>query len=1076
MELYSTNATTLPEDPAELRTTNPDPDERSNSENATPNQTTPSEMLLRPDVFAEYICDGNTPLSDQLLFDRKYWKLKKADRITEKHLHLVLRTGAAFTSMINGLQQWEMAALNAGHVGAAAVEPWDTLLQSIQEVENFALASGSVLQKNLVQFPPESSHGQLTIAKEICAHLAQGRRFPRIFVKPNWKTAIPKWTVNGDKPTTLAAFQAITAALELDIARQQLKVRWSQLIGTHGGPEITKFGKFPEETCGQYVPRIRDLLSSWHVNVLPLIGQIEALGFAWNRFLDEQPVEPGMFTKLNRFVSTLRGPFNEEVTRFAAYVHLGLAQQRIKDLHNHLSTYSGQYARALTDAVERRDPEAYRIAFENLSQYAQRKPWIERRMHLLGRLAGPNSQGSVASAWAMAIWRRAGMHGAATIPGDALAAWDWLQLLQEREQRLQLDPNQILQQITALREESESITNELIDRRAWAGQLLRVTPEHKQALVGWLDTIKRIGAGTGKRTETLTRVARQQMKICREAVPVWIMPLHRVVQSFDFSRQIFDVVIFDESSQCDVIGLLALTLAKTSVIVGDDRQVTPAGGGIELSSVSKLIESQLHEIPNKELWDGHLSMYNLASQSFGGVICLLEHFRCVPQIIQFSNHLCYDGKIRPLRDPGTSPVSPAVVESRVPDGKCDGQTNEREARWIAALVYAASELPEYAGQSFGVIALLGTATTKSRQNPQAAKVHEILISKLGEPRCKELRLKCTTASAFQGDERDVMFLSIVDSSSATEGPLRLSNSSETQKRYNVAASRARNQMWVVHSLDTKSDLKPADLRQRLIQHARDPEAITRQLDKKLKKADSPFEKEVIRALVNAGYIVTPQWQVGAYSIDIVVEGNGQRLAVECDGERYHTSENLADDLARQSLLERLGWIFHRIRGSEFYRDRTKTLQRLFNRLTEMRIEPSASNDTESPSMPQESSAARVMRRAHELKVLWDDEEKQERQLQTLARPPKPSRIASSKARESAITTRALPSAVPESTIQPLTDSTLAAPATVSPPHVENPLILPESNATTPEDAEVNHKIQRALFPKPENKPRSLFDN
>ena len=51
---------------------------------------------------------------------------------------------------------------------------------------------------------------------------------------------------------------------------------------------------------------------------------------------------------------------------------------------------------------------------------------------------------------------------------------------------------------------------------------------------------------------------------------------------------------------------------------------------------------------------------------------LREHFRCVPEIIGFSNSLSYDGKIKPLRDAGNSVLLPAVVNYRVYDGQREG--------------------------------------------------------------------------------------------------------------------------------------------------------------------------------------------------------------------------------------------------------------------------------------------------------------------------------------------------------------------------------------------------------------------
>ena len=165
-----------------------------------------------------------------------------------------------------------------------------------------------------------------------------------------------------------------------------------------------------------------------------------------------------------------------------------------------------------------------------------------------------------------------------------------------------------------------------------------------------------------------------------------------------------------------------------------------------------------------------------------------------------------------------------------------------------------------------------------------------------------------------------------------------------KKRYNVAASRARDQMFVVHSFDRDIHLRPGDLRLRLLQHVADPLASLRTYQQEVGKTESPFEKSVLKMLTDAGYKVRTQWHVGYYRIDMVVEGGGKRLAVECDGDRYHPIEKLADDIERQTILERLGWQFVRIRGSAFYRDAESAMRPVFERLRELEIPQEADTD------------------------------------------------------------------------------------------------------------------------------------
>src|SRR5262249_8446334 len=132
-------------------------------------------------------------------------------------------------------------------------------------------------------------------------------------------------------------------------------------------------------------------------------------------------------------------------------------------------------------------------------------------------------------------------------------------------------------------------TADLIELRAWATQCGRTRLRERQALIGWKDMVRRIGKGTGKRAPGLRAEARRALSEARKAVPVWIMPLARVVETFDLRETRFDVVIVDESSQCDLFGLLALYMADQVIVVGDHEQVSPSAVGQEVAEVERLI-------------------------------------------------------------------------------------------------------------------------------------------------------------------------------------------------------------------------------------------------------------------------------------------------------------------------------------------------------------------------------------------------------------------------------------------------------------------------------------------------------
>jgi very-short-patch-repair endonuclease len=268
-----------------------------------------------------------------------------------------------------------------------------------------------------------------------------------------------------------------------------------------------------------------------------------------------------------------------------------------------------------------------------------------------------------------------------------------------------------------------------------------------------------------------------------------------------------------------------------------------------------------------------------------------------------------------------------------------------------------------AGQplSFGVVSLVG--------DEQAIEIDNLIRAHVSPDRYELHRVLCGNAAQFQGDERDVVFLSLVDT--AERGSLSLRDQELFKQRFNVAASRARDQMWIVHSLNPDNDLKADDLRRQLIEHAEDPARLMRALEEKEKRTQSNFEREVMKRLVAAGYRVTPHWRIGTFRIDLVVEGDGKRLAIECDGDRYYPLEKLPEDMDRQSVLERMGWIFMRIRSSEFLRNPVRAMKPVLEKLQMLGISPAGDSvDADPEGLVSHEVVDRVIRRAEELRRSW----------------------------------------------------------------------------------------------------------
>ena len=944
IDLYRTNVTVARQHEIELSGPLPDPSEIPNPQDFR------STLVARERLHREDLSVGS-----QLWQPDSPLDAKRVEALTAKL--------ASAVEPLLGKEKWKLDAVYAGKYGGAHRHPWDQLLHSIRTVHTEAAR----VQEILLKLAPEPAlthtlEDQERIATEILAHFEQdgGPGFFTFLTHRGWKAFVDGSKVNGKIPTLREHFEALRASTRMRILRRDLATRWDRQVAASGSASSSRMGSEPEKTLIQFSDPVANCLAWYEKTWLPLEKELKELGFLWDKFMAEQPVVVGSTGEITRLAEAVGGPLPTILAVRFNRIHLLQIESYLQELRGRLETLSvsspgSRVAAGLASAASGTDSTAYLQAFGALADVRSRRDDFNRRNALLKKLE------TAAISWAAAVRNRNGVHGGEQPPGDPEGAWLWRQLVEELDRRASVSLEQLQEKSDKLREQLRRVTVELIDRRAWAFQAKRTTSRQRQALIGWLDTIRRIGKGTGIRVPMLRAEAARKMRECRNAVPVWVMPLSRVVENFDPRSARFDVVIIDEASQSDVMALMALYLGKTVLVVGDHEQVSPTAVGQDLGIIQNLIFEHLQGIPNSHLYDGQISIYDLARQSFGGTTCLVEHFRCVPEIIQFSNKISYEGRIKPLRDTSRVILRPHTIPYRVQGASRDGKVNAQEALAVASLICAAIEQREYAKSraSFGVVSLIG--------EEQAIEIERLLRNHLPPNTYEQHRILCGNAAQFQGDERDVVFLSMVDT--AERGPLSLRDRQLFKQRFNVAASRARDQMWLVHSLNAQTDLKADDLRRQLIEHVEDPSHLMRVLEEKSKRTESIFEREVLKRLVLAGYRVTPQWRVGTYRIDLVVEANDKRLAVECDGDRYHPLEKLGEDMERQSILERMGWVFSRVRGSEFFRYADRALAPVFAKLESLEILPLGEDRKDEPH-PSSELAERVVRRAEELRVSW----------------------------------------------------------------------------------------------------------
>jgi very-short-patch-repair endonuclease len=523
------------------------------------------------------------------------------------------------------------------------------------------------------------------------------------------------------------------------------------------------------------------------------------------------------------------------------------------------------------------------------------------------------------------VWRDAWDHAAA----DALLT--------------RIDARHKLTKLASERDAAEKqcrkLFGEIVRERTFYQLDRRLSEAIKAALVEFVRALAKIGKGTGKTAWMHRRTARDAMARCYSAVPCWIMPTWRVAEQLPPELGAVELVIIDEASQSDITELPALLRGKKILVVGDDRQVSPTAPFVTQQKINQLRHHFLGDMPFKSLLEPGESIYDLMRAVFPNQrLMLKEHFRCVEPIIRFSMQF-YPEQMLPLRIPEAHErLDPPLIDIYVPHGARGRRQkiNTVEADVIVDEIAALTQRPEMRNRSIGVISLVG--------GEQADHIRGRLSETIGEEIMQRHSILCGDSATFQGSERDIVYLSMV-ADSANKNALTMLR---YEQRFNVAVSRARDRAVLVRSV-RREELNPNDLKARLIAHFENPMPDAEKTEDALGVCESQFERDLMGRLLERGYRV--QGQVGSigYRIDMVVEGaDRRRLAVECDGDRFHGPQQWRQDMRRQRVLERVGWRFWRCFASSFYRDPDGLMNDLVETLTRMGIEPVAKGESGHP--------------------------------------------------------------------------------------------------------------------------------
>jgi very-short-patch-repair endonuclease len=767
------------------------------------------------------------------------------------------------------------------------------------------------------------------ILTEAVRNLAQGKKpfgLAGLFGKADEKRILDAVSVVHAKPSTVPEWQHVQAFLHYSQTVKSLLVRWNTLADELRLPLFDV--KASRLLAVGEVMALIDKILEWVAAEKSVSGDVKALVPTW--------VQAGQRPMTLAVIEDVAAILEHHLAQHRLAETWLVKEEILQALHGSEGGVTQQlrvFLGSTLGSTEVSDEQLQRQWMTHMQEL--------QRLHALSEDLNTVETGTALVAASGAVeWAnrlRNDAHGP-WLPDNWAAVWRLNRLIHFVDNT---DSRQELKRLSQLRNELEADLSKLylhaVSTRTWLKLAENATPDVRAALEAYRSAIKKIGKGTGIRAGRFRQDARQAADRANQAIPCWIMPHYRISESLPANFGAFDLVIIDEASQSDLTALTAILRAKKVLIVGDDMQVSPEGVGLEEEKIKNLMHRFLGN--QVDLYRPQMtpdrSIYDLFKVVFANsAVMLREHFRCVSPIIEYSKREFYNHELKPLRLPRRSErLDPPLVDVYVADGYRSKDLNLPEARFIVDEIKSIVANPALEGRSIGVVSLIGSE--------QALRIMQMLNEELGEQTVTKYKITCGDARTFQGKERDIMFLSMI----AAPGNAHAQTQAATAQRFNVAASRARDRMYLVRSIRLE-ELSQADvLRSKLIQHFQAPFLQNEQdLSSNREKCESPFEREVYDILIGKGYRVIPQVPVGAYRIDMVVEGdNDSRLAIECDGDRYHGPDQWDNDMRRQRILERAGWRFWRSFASTFVLHKQEVVNDLVEALQALDIHPTSLN-------------------------------------------------------------------------------------------------------------------------------------
>ncbi len=360
------------------------------------------------------------------------------------------------------------------------------------------------------------------------------------------------------------------------------------------------------------------------------------------------------------------------------------------------------------------------------------------------------------------------------------------------------------------------------------------------------------------------------------AFPVWLVNFQDIHNVLPLQKELFDLVIIDEASQCDTASALPiLQRGKHAVIVGDPKQLRHISflSNFEQKNIRKKYE--LESFPKELLDYRNTSVLDLALESIqdnSQVQALSEHYRSQPDIISFSNEKFYNNNLKIMTACPAKEKQKNVFLHHVNGKKLKDGSNKEEAdailEQVLSIIEQDKDINNKLCHSIGIL---------SPFRGQVDYIQKQVQEKLNLFDIEKHKILIGTPHSFQGEEKDVMFISFTIDKNTSGNVLRYIEKSDV---FNVSITRAKNQQNIFISCQ-KKEIKHIGLLYQYIDSISQDLIETKTPEFKIKEE---FMKEVVFELkkMKLEKILTHH-QVASLDLDIVVVNKGKTKTIDLVG-------------------------------------------------------------------------------------------------------------------------------------------------------------------------------------------------